>query len=137
MQASDRGGRAFWVNPGEANRSICGCEYDNVRFRVFADAEGPSLRAEILLCGGERISSIPVVDKVWRRFAGRIVERIQRADPLPLLERFLNRSIALKLLAAPGRFARIGLPRPKADRQCWLMLDSLFPQPQATWLDLL
>jgi len=137
LQASDRGGRAFWVNPAEAKRSVCGCEYDNVRFRVFADPEGLSLRAEISLCSGERISSVPVVDREWRRFVARLVGRIQRVDPLPLLGRFLNRSIALKLLAAPSRFARIGLPRPKADQQCWLMLDSLFPQPNESWLDLL
>ncbi len=136
-QTSDRGGHAIWVRPAEAKRSICGCDYDNVRFRVFADAEGLSLRAEISLGSGERISSIPVVDKEWRRFVARLVERIQRADPLPLLERFLNRSIALKLLASPERIVRIGLPRPKGDQQCWLMLDSLFPEPQGAWLDLL
>jgi hypothetical protein len=31
------------------------------------------------------------------------------------------------------RFARIGLARPNSGR-CWLMLDSLFPQPQESWL---
>jgi len=137
LQVSDRGGRALWVKPAEAKRSVCGCEYDNIRFRLFADPEGPSLRSEIMLSSGERISSIPVVDREWRRFVAQIAQRIRRADPRPYLERFLNRSIALKLLAAPGRFARIGLPRPKGDQQCWLMLDSLFPQPQDAWLDLL
>ena len=67
----------------------------------------------------------------------QLVKRIQRADPLPLAERFLNRTVAEKMLLSPQRFARIGLPRPRTDRQCWLMLDSLFPQPNEAWLDLL
>lgn len=137
LQASDRGGRALWVNPTKANRSVCGCEYDNLRFRVFSDREGPSLRAEISVRSGERISSIPVVDREWRRFVERLLGRIQRENAVPLLERFLNRSVALKLLSVPARFVRIGLPRPKSDQQCWLMLDSLFPQPEESWLDLL
>jgi hypothetical protein len=137
VQTSDRGGRALWVNPDEAGRSICGCEYDNFRFRVFPEPQGYSLRAELVTACNERISSIPVVDRDWNRFVAKLVARIQRADPLPLAERFLNRTLAEKIVASPLRFARIGLPRPREGRQCWLMLDSLFPQPQEAWLDLL
>src|SRR5204863_9731972 len=36
-QSSSVGGRAVWVNPQEARRSICGCEDDNIRFRLFAE----------------------------------------------------------------------------------------------------
>jgi len=137
LQRSTQGGKAVWVKPSEARRSICGCEYDNVLFRLYPEPTGFSLRAEILLRSNERLNSIPVVDREWRRFAGCLVQRIQRREPLPLAQRFLNWSVRTKLLALPQRFARIGLPRPKADQQCWLMLDSLFPQPEDSWLDLL
>ncbi len=82
-----------------------------------------------------RISSIPVVDREWRHFASQLMQRIRRSNPLPLAERFLNRSVCNKLLAMPQRLARIGLPRPREDKKCWLMLDSLFPQPKGPWLD--
>jgi len=137
VQTSDRGGRALWVNPDEARRSICGCEYDNLRFRVYPESEGYALRAEVVIGSNERITSIPIVDREWNRFVAQLVKRIQRADPLTLAERFLNRTVAEKMLLSPQRFARIGLPRPRTDRQCWLMLDSLFPQPIEAWLDLL
>ena len=135
IQRSTQGGRAVWVNPEEARRSICGCEYENLRIRLFPEPPNFNLRAEILLTSNERLSSIPVVDREWREFARRVVCRIQRADPLPLAERFLNRLVSYKILLTPERFVRIGLPRPRADQHCWLMLDSLFPQPQASWLD--
>lgn len=137
VQAGTKGGGAVWVNPAEARRSICGCAYSNLRFRLFPEAEGFNLRAEIVLGSNERVSSIPVVDREWRWFAHQLIQRIRRSDPLPLAERFLNRTICNKLLATPHRLARIGLPRPRGDQQCWLMLDSLFPQPLESWLDLL
>ncbi len=129
------GGRALWVTPADARRSICGCEYDNLRFRLFPDPNGFTLRAEVVLSSNERISSIPVVDREWRHFASQLMQRIRRSNPLPLAERFLNRSVCNKLLAMPQRLARIGLPRPREDKKCWLMLDSLFPQPKGPWLD--
>jgi hypothetical protein len=134
-QSSSSGGRAVWVNPEEARRSVCGCEYDNIRFRLFPEREGFKLRAMLALASNERLESIPIVDREWRRFTESLVKRVKRADPLPLAERFLNRSVANKLCATPKRFARIGLPRPKDNQQCWLMLDSLFPQPNDSWLD--
>ena len=134
-QSSDQGGRAIWVKPDEAKRSICGCEYDNLRFRLFPEPEGFNLRAELVLRSNERLSSIPVVDREWRRFVRSLLERIRRSNPLPLAERFLNRKIADRLCFSEHRFVRIGLPRPRADQHCWLMLDSLFPQPQSAWAD--
>ncbi len=134
-QTSSQGGRALWVNPQEARRSICGCEYENVRFRLFPEPQGSNLRAELVLSSNERLSSIPVVDREWRRFVRALVGRIQRSNPLPLAERFLNQKISNRLCFATKRFARIGLPRPRADQHCWLMLDSLFPQPQDAWAD--
>lgn len=137
IQSGSQAGRALWVNPAEAARSICGCEHVNVRFRLFPEPEGFNLRGDMVLSSEERISSIPIVDREWRRFVSQLVRRVQRSNPLPLVERFLNRSITMKLLSVPVRFARIGLPRPRGDERSWLMLDSLFPQPQETWLDLL
>ena len=134
-QTSTRGGRALWVNPRDAKRSICGCEYDNLKFHLYPEAGGFKLRSELLLSSNERLSSIPMVDREWRRFAVSLVQRIKRSDPLPLAERFLNRTVCNKLCAAPQRFVRIGLPRPRENQQCWLMLDSLFPQPKDVWLD--
>ncbi len=135
VQTSPRGGGALWVNPTDARRSICGCEYCNLRFCVFPEPNGFNLRAQFVLASNERLSSIPIVDRDWRRFVEQLVQRIKRSDPLPLAERFLNRSVCKRLFAAPQRFARIGLPRPRGDQQCWLMLDSLFPQPKDPWLD--
>lgn len=137
IQSGSRGGGALWVNPPDAARSICGCEYENLRFRLFPEPPGFTLRAELLISSKERIPSIPIVDREWRRFVSLLVRRIQRSDPLPLAERFLNWSVGRQMLVTLQRFARIGLPRPKQDQPCWLMLDSLFPQPRDAWLDLL
>jgi hypothetical protein len=137
VQPSPRGGHALCVIPQDAKRSICGCEFSNLRFRVFPEPGGFTLRAEIILSSNERVSSIPIVDREWQGFVGKLLQRIRRSDPLPLAERFLNWSVRNKLFAMPQRFARIGLPRPQGDQPCWLMLDSLFPQPQECWLDLL
>ncbi|MBI1940752.1 MAG: hypothetical protein HYS33_04500, partial [Acidobacteria bacterium] len=112
-------------------------DYTNLRFRVFPEPEGFNLRAELALRSNQRIPSIPIVDREWRRFVTRIVERVRRSDPVPFVERFLNRAVTARMLAEWEVFARIGLPRPRQDQQCWLMLDSLFPQPAESWLDLL
>jgi hypothetical protein len=137
VQAGSQGGRALWVDPSTAKRSVCGCEYENVRFRIYPEAEGYALRAELVVASGERIPSIPIVDRSWRRFVAALLKRVTRSEPLPFVERFLNRTIHPKLVISLSRFARIGLPRPRENAQCWLMLDSLFPQPQRPWLDLL
>lgn len=136
VERGSRGGRALWVEPSAARRSVCGCEYENTRFRIYPEAEGYTLRAEMVITSGERIPSIPIVDRAWRAFAGALVRRVTRSEPLPLVERFLNRTILPKLLTSLNRFVRIGLPRPRESTQCWLMLDSLFPQPERSWLDL-
>lgn len=137
VKASTGGGRALWASPAEAARSICGCEYLNLRFRLFPEPKGFNLRAEMTLASNERLSSLPVVDRAWRSFANQVFQRIQRSDALAFAERFLNTRIRQALSVSTQHFARIGLPRPRADQQCWLMLDSLFPQPAESWLDLL
>ena len=137
VQASTGGGRALWVSPSDAARSVCGCEYVNLRFRLFPEPAGFNLRAELTLSSNERVPSIPVVDREWRYLASQLFQRIQRSDALAFAERFLNGRVRDALLASTQQFARLGLPRPREERQCWLMLDSLFPQPEESWLDLL
>lgn len=135
VQASTEGGRALWVSPSDAVRSVCGCEYANLRFHLFPQPDGFNLRAELTLSSNERVPSIPIVDREWRRFAGQLRQRIRRSDVLPFAERFLNGRIRNALLLSADRFARIGLPRPREAQRCWLMLDSLFPQPAESWLE--
>lgn len=137
VQTSAQGGRALWVTPADAARSVCGCEYLNLRFRLFPEPGGVNVRAELTLCSNERVPSIPVVDREWRRFAGQLLQHIHRSDALSFAERFLNARIRNALLTDTQRFARIGLPRPREDQRCWLMLDSLFPQPDDSWFELL
>ena len=137
VQASSGGGRALWVSPSEAARSVCGCAYVNLRFRLFPEPAGFNLRAEMTLSSNERLPSIPIVDREWRRFAHQLLQRIRRSDALAFAERFLNGRVRSALFASTRHFVRLGLPRPREDRRCWLMLDSLFPQPDESWLDLL
>ena len=128
------GGNA-WVDPGSATRSICGCQYKNIRFRVFRGAGELNLRARLVLQSGETLNSLPVVDREWRRFSSDLIHRSSEAGVSLAPEGFLNRSIWGKLMRAPYRFARIGLARgKKMEGKCWLMLDSLFPQPKTEWL---
>lgn len=132
---SDTHGGNSWVKPERAGRSICGCEYGNIRFRLFMDSGRITLRARLLLLSDESLASLPVVDREWRRFIESANEHLPESRPNLTLESFLNRSISAKLLDAPQGFARIGLARAEKDGKCWLMLDSLFPQPKASWLE--
>ena len=152
-----------WVNPADGSRSICGCEYINVGFDLRgnpAEPAGFDLRADLTLAANERVPSIKVVDREWYRFFVQLRRRIGECDPLWFAERFLNRQIRpgrlwpepervvwftkqflngrirKALLADTSRFARIGLSRLWREG-CYLMLDSLFPQPKESWLDLL
>jgi hypothetical protein len=124
-----------WVDPSAATRSICGCHFRNVRFRVFGDPGDLNLRARLVLQSGETLNSLPVVDRDWRRFFDDLVQCRAKSRTTPELEVFLNRAIRTELLRARYLFARIGLARPRPNEgKCWLMLDTLFPQPNAAWL---
>lgn len=92
VQSGSQGGGAFWVDPSSARRSVCGCEYENIRFRVFPEPDGYALRAEIVLRSNQRIQSIPIVDRAWRRFVTALVKQVTRAEPLPFVERFFPSS---------------------------------------------
>jgi hypothetical protein len=124
-----------WVDPGSARRSICGCPFRNVRFRVFGDPGDLNLRARLVLQSGETLNSLPLVDRDWRRFFDDLVQSRSKSRTALELEVFLNRAIRMELLRARRLFARIGLARGRLNEgKCWLMLDSLFPQPSPAWL---
>ena len=124
-----------WVDPDTATRSICGCHFRNIRFRVFGDPGDLNLRARVVLQSGETLNSLPVVDRDWRRFFDDVVQCRAKSHTTPELEVFLNRTIRAELLRARYLFARIGLARGRPnENKCWLMLDTLFPLPNAAWL---
>jgi len=130
-----QGGNA-WAEPASATRSICGFEFRNIRFRVLSERGEANLRAKLLLPSGEILYSLPVVDREWRQFFSELVRSQSQSGTAPSAEAFLNGSIRTELLRSPNRFARIGLTRGTSneEKKCWLMLDSLFPQPNPAWL---
>ncbi|MGO8817098.1 MAG: hypothetical protein ACLQVG_20845 [Terriglobia bacterium] len=132
--SNDSSGGNAWVASDSATRSICGCLYKNIRFRVFEDSEDVRIRARLVLPSGETLGSLPVVDQQWRNFLYDFLKG-PAVRALSGFEDFLNQSIRPKLMQSPQSFARIGITRAKPnDRKCWLMLDSLFPQPSTAWL---
>jgi hypothetical protein len=134
LRTDTQGGNA-WVDPGPATRSICGCDFRNIRFRVFGERGELNLRAKLVLPSGETLSSLPVVDRDWRRFFNDLVQGRSESRTTSDPETFLNGSIRREIMRAPYGFARIGLARAKPkEGKCWLMLDSLFPQPNPAWL---
>lgn len=134
--SSDQLGGNAWVPSDSASRSICGCNYANLRFRVYIDAGKVKLVAMVALASGEVLHSLPVVDRAWRQFVAELVYRLPKLPPRNQLDAIFNRFIRPRVMDEPVHFARIGLPRPKqANDKCWLMLDSLFPQPDLEWLD--
>lgn len=133
-RASTQGGKAVWVSSAEALRSICGCAYRNIWFRIYAEPEDFKLRAQLSLGTNERLESIPIVDRDWRQFVALLIENSGGLAEAAEAEWVLNHIVRARLLASPHRFLRIGLPRSRGDELCWLMLDSLFPQPKNSWL---
>jgi len=135
LNSDSRGGN-WWADRKEATRSICGCLYTNIWFHVIEEPERTSLRARMALPSNERLNSIPVVDREWRLFLHQVTAGIKKAGRPYGAEQFLNRFIRPQLLRSLNGFARIGLARPEGESgRCWLMLDSLFPQPREEWLD--
>ena len=135
LNSASRAGN-FWAGANEAARSICGCRYTNIWFRVFEEPGRVTLRARLALPSNESLNSIPVVDREWNLFLREIVTRIKEAGRPYGAEQFLNRFVRRELMRSVNRFARIGLARPEKTQsgRCWLMLDSLFPQPNEVWL---
>jgi hypothetical protein len=129
------GGGNAWVIASEAKRSICACRYKNIWFQLFHNAAGLRLRAKLGLYSGESLRSIPVVDMEWQRFVEAAFPRGIPAGEIQAITKEFNRALYPSLRNAMRAFARIGLAREDATGKCWLMLDSLFPQPQKDWLD--
>jgi hypothetical protein len=126
------------VVPDTAARSICGCQYNNVRFRVFVDSGRVKLKAKVVLPSNEILSNLPIVDQEWRNFLYEFTKQYPRTPAPSDFESFLNGSIRARLMKSAHSFLRIGLARAMANEEkCWLMLDSLFPHPDASWLDAL
>ena len=126
----NRKGSGLCVIPGEAQRSICGCETQNLRLELYAN----ELRATLVLHSGEVLRDLPVVDHDWRDFIDAALSPTRGVNRLPRLERFLNSAFHYKIMSCPHHFIRLGLTRPFHDF-CWLMLDTLFPLPRPEWLE--
>lgn len=126
VRESPRGGASACVEPTEAVRSICGCAFDNIRFRVFLE----QVRAELTLASGETLRSLPIVDRDWNE----LFDWLRSTAGEELLKKLLNSTVRDYLLFHSNRLARIGLSRP-FQGPCWLMLDSLFPGPGQHWED--
>lgn len=123
-------GSGLYANPGEAKRSICGCETKNLRLELCAN----ELRATLVLASGEVLRDLPVVDDAWRGFVDYALAPSRGANPVARLERFLNSQFHYKIMSSPHHFIRLGLSRPY-HKYCWVMLDTLFPLPQREWLE--
>ncbi len=134
VQPSPRGGSSVWVQPSEATRSICGCVPRDIRFQLFTHEGEVRFRARLLLDSGETLASLPFVDRDWNRLIRHVLEGSTAEDAVVEVRRKLNGPVRRRLLESKIRLARIGLTRSWQDGMCWLMLDSLFPQPKVSWL---
>jgi len=124
-----RHGGNIFLEPGTGTRSICGCEFSNLRFH----RDGEDVKVSLTLPSGETMRSLPLVDRDWRLFIDRAAAAIQGANRAQRLKRFLDRFCRDRVLCDANRFARIGLSRP-FEEACWFMLDTLFPLPEDAWL---
>ena len=131
LRASLYGGKAIWVHPREASRSICGCEFENYSFRII----GGRIRVALSLPQGDSLESLPLVDRDWYEFILLARARIGGADARVRVEQFLNEKLHPCILHSADSFARVGIARPDETGCCWLMLDSLFPGPRKEWLE--
>jgi hypothetical protein len=123
-------GSGLYAMPAEAQRSICGCETQNLRLEICAN----ELRASLVLPSGEVLRDLPAVDHDWRNFVDAALAPERGANRLARLERFLNSNFHYKIMSCPHHFIRLGLTRPY-NGLCWLMLDTLFPLPPKEWLE--
>ena len=123
-------GSGLYAIPGEAQRSISGCETQNLRLEYCAN----ELRAALVLPSGEVLRDLPVVDRNWREFVDAALASGRGANLVTRLERFLNSQFHYKIMSCPHHFIRLGLTRPFHEL-CWLMLDTLFPLPKPEWLE--
>jgi len=125
-----RRGHNVCTEPGQGNRSICGCDFLNLSLQLL----GTEVRGKLVLPSGETLHDLPLVDRDWNEFIEVARTEIRGANQVQRLNRFLTSRVPDILASDPKRFVRIGLSRP-FDGGCWLMLDSLFPLPQRAWLE--
>ena len=130
VQPSPHGGSAVWVKPSEAARSICGCVPRDIRFQIYTDEGQTRFRAQLSLESGETLRSLPFVDHDWNRFLRHLLGSATADE----VRRKMNGPIRARLRESALLLTRIGLTRPWKEGVCWLMLDSLFPQPKVSWL---
>lgn len=121
----------MYVNPGDAKRSICGCEINATQFKFYADR----IRVSLALTTGDTLEDLPLVDRDWCEFADALKDKIGVQPRIPArLQGFFNSFAEKQVISSPIRFARVGLTRIMHQGHCWLMLDSLFPLPKSAWL---
>jgi hypothetical protein len=126
----NRTGRGVFIPQGQGNRSICGCSTQNLRI----ERVGKELRAALALSTGESLRDIPVVDRDWNEFVESALAPARGKNLEQRLQRFLASHLDQKILDSSEHFIRLGVTRPHLDC-CWLMLDTLFPLPQTSWLE--
>jgi hypothetical protein len=125
-----RRGVGVYAEPAKAQRSICGCETQNLRLEQC----GNELRAAIVLPSGETLRDLPMVDRDWNDFIEAALAEGRGANRRARLGRFLNSPFHAKVLSCPHHYIRLGLTRPFRGH-CWVMLDTLFPLPKREWLE--
>ena len=118
------------TDPAQGTRSICGCDFLNLRLKLLST----EVRAMLVLPSGETLNDLPLVDRDWNEFIELALSRLAGANRSQRLNRFLSSFVPDMLSRDPRRFARIGLSR-LYEGGCWLMLDSLFPLPEQAWLE--
>ena len=121
--------RGAWVLAKLANRSICGVEAQRIRLTW----EAKEIRASIILPSEETLPDLPVVDHSWHCFGEAALVRMEGANKVQRLNRFLAQRFERGILDGEKHFLRIGLTRP-VPNVCWLMVDTLFPFPRKSWL---
>jgi hypothetical protein len=126
----NRRGAGDYAEPGEARRSICGCETQNLLIELY----GNELRASLVLPSGEALRDLPMVDRDWNDFIDAALAEGRGANRHARLEGFLKAKFQHKVISCAHHYVRLGLTRPYKER-CWVMLDTLFPLPVREWLE--
>ncbi|MGH9815916.1 MAG: hypothetical protein ACRD6I_07555 [Candidatus Acidiferrales bacterium] len=116
------------IHAPKGRRSICGARAGRVRLKW----EATQLRARVALASGDLLPDLPVVDRSWHRYVETLLGKMEGANRLQRLNRYLGE----RLQSMPELFVRIGLTRPHPPRwgRCQLMVDTLFPLPRKSWM---
>ncbi len=93
-------GSGLYAIPGEAKRSICGCETQNLRLELCAN----ELRATLVLSSGEVLRDLPVVDHDWRGFVDSALTPQPWCQPCCPARTLLEFAISLQDHVLPASF---------------------------------